>query len=466
MSLMRSTFVLFLVAAPVCAQVTDDPFPSPIPASEGVIRVGYTEFARVPDFDGEPARMMLMSDEPGTGRLFVSDMRGRLYTVSYDGRTVGLYLDLDDRRWAIGVTSSSSETGFQSFAFHPQFAQQGTPGYGKLYTWTDVADKEPAPDFTPGGGQDSHDTVLQEWTARNAGAATYDGGAPRTLLRIEQPFRNHNGGQVAFNPVANPGDADFGKLYVGVADGGSGGDPLDLAQNLGSIFGKVLRLDPLGSNSANGRYGIPADNPFVGRAGALGEIFAYGVRNPGRFGWDPANGNMYLADIGQGTVEELSPVTSGANLGWNDWEGSFRFASRAEVDRANARGDRSFTYPVAEYGQVDPLLQRQSAATGVIVYRATTIPQLTGRILFGDNPSGEVFHVSADDPPRGGQDQVRRVLLNDDGAAKTLLQLIQEKNVEQGRTLATRADLRFGWGPGGQVFLLNKRDGVIRMLTR
>jgi hypothetical protein len=102
----------------------------------------------------------------------------------------------------------------------------------------------------------------------------------------------------------------------------------------------------------------------------------------------------------------------------------------------------------------------------VIVYRATTIPQLTGRILFGDNPSGEVFHVSADDPPRGGQDQVRRVLLNDDGAAKTLLQLIQEKNVEQGRTLATRADLRFGWGPGGQVFLLNKRDGVIRMLTR
>lgn len=466
MSLTRAAVAALLVAAPATGQTTDDPFPDPIPASDGVIRVNYVEFARVPDFDGQPARMMLMVDEPGTGRLFVNDMRGRLYSVSYDGRTVRLYLDLDDPRWAVGVAAGRSEMGFQSFAFHPQFGRPGTPGYGKLYTWTDIADTGPEADFRPGGGGDSHDTVLQEWTARNPGAATYDGAAPRELLRQEQPFRNHNAGQLGFNPTASPGDPDFGMLYVGSADGGSGGDPLDLAQNLGSAFGKILRIDPLGSTSANGEYRIPEDNPFVGRAGALGEIYAYGLRNPQRFGWDPANGSMYVADIGQGTVEELSPVTAGANLGWNDWEGSFRFVGRSAVDLANRRGDRSVTYPVAEYGQLDPLLGRQAAATGVIVYRASTIPQLRGRILWGDNPSGEVFHVSADRPPDGGQDAIGRVLLDDAGQAKTLLQLIREKNAEQGRQPASRADLRFGWGPDGQVFLLNKRDGVVRLLAR
>ena len=321
------------------------------------------------------------------------------------------------------------------------------------------------PDFVPGGGGDAHDTILLEWTAGNPGAATYDGGPPRELLRVEQPFGNHNGGQIGFNPLASAGDADFGLLYVGMADGGSGGDPLDLAQNLGSVFGKILRIDPLGSDSSNGEYGIPADNPFVGDAGALGEIYAYGVRNPQRFAWDPANGNMYVADIGQNIVEEISPVTSGANLGWNDWEGSFRFISRREVSLADPRGDAEVTYPVAEYGQVDPLLQRSSAATGVVVYRRNAISQLANLLLFGDNPSGEVFYVSADQLPGGGQDAIRRILFTTDGDAKTLLQLIQEKNLEQGRTPARRADLRFGTGPDGQIFLLNKRDGIIRLLV-
>ena len=114
-----------------------------------------------------------------------------------------------------------------------------------------------------GGGQDSHDTVLLEWTAVHPEALTYDGGPPRELLRLEQPFRNHNGGHIAFNPRSSPGDLDFGMLYVGVADGGSGGDPLGLGQNLGSAFGKILRIHPLGSNSTNGRYGVPADNPYA-----------------------------------------------------------------------------------------------------------------------------------------------------------------------------------------------------------
>ena len=460
--------VLLLLAAPVAsAQTSNDPFGEPIPAVDGVIRVGAVEFAALPDVGGEAARMMRLVDEPGTGRLFVNDMRGIVYTVSYDGRTVTPYLDLTATRWALQIQASGRERGFQSFALHPQFGEAGAPGYGKLYAYTDSNITAPPADFVSGGGSDAHDTLLLEWTAEDAASAVYDGGPPRELMRVEQPFGNHNGGQLGFNPLAAPGDPDFGLLYIGSADGGSGGDPLDLAQNLGSIFGKILRIDPLGSNSANGRYGIPADNPFAGDgdAGTLGEIYAYGVRNPQRFAWDVQNGNLFVADIGQNIVEEMSLVTSGANLGWNDWEGSFRFISRREVSLVDPRGEAGLNFPVAEYGQLDPLLQRSSAATGLVVYRDDAIPQLTNLVLFGDSPSGEIFYVDADDLPDGGQESIRRVLLHRQGDTKTLLQVIQEKNVAQGRTPTDRADLRFGYGPDGQVFLLNKHDGVIRRLV-
>ena len=457
--------VVLLAASIAGAQTSDDPFAAPIAATDGVIRVGAVEFASLPDVGGETARMMRLVDEPGTGRLFVNDMRGLVYTVSYDGGTVTRYLDLTAPRWALDIEASGRERGFQSFALHPQFGEAGAPGYGKLYAYTDSSNTAPPADFVPGGGNDAHDTILLEWTAADPASPVYDGGPPRELLRVEQPFGNHNGGQLGFNPLAVAGDPDFGLLYVGSADGGSGGDPLDLSQNLGSIFGKVLRIDPLGSNSANGRYGIPADNPFDGDDATLGEIYAYGVRNPQRFAWDARNGNLFLADIGQNIVEEISPVWSGANLGWNDWEGSFRFISRREVSLVDPRGEAGLSYPVAEFGQVDPLLQRSSHATGLVVYRDDAIPQLENLVLFGDGPSGEVFYVDADELPEGGQDSIRRVLFEHEGEIRTFLQLIQEKNIAQGRTLARRADLRFGAGPGGQVFLLNKHDGAIRRLV-
>ena len=454
------------IAAPALAQTANDPFADPIEASDGVIVVGFEEFTSLPDIDGRPARPMLLVDEPGSARLFVNDMRGPLYRVTYDGR-VTLYLDIDEAEWGVPVESSGRERGFQSFALHPHFNEPGTAGYGKLYTWTDTEDTEPEPDFASGGGQDAHDTVLLEWTARDPEAPTYDGGSPREVLRVVQPFGNHNGGHLAFNPTSPPGELDFGMLYVGVADGGSGGDPMDLAQNLGSLFGKILRIHPLGSNSVNGRYGVPADNPYAldGIDRTLGEIYASGLRNPQRFGWDAANANMFVADIGQNIVEYLSLVTAGADLGWNTWEGSFRFISRQEVDLTDPQGEPWVTYPVAEYGQLDPLLQRQSAITGVVVYRDRAIPQLEDLVLFGDFPSGEVFYVPADDLPGGGQSAIRRVLFRDLGEPKTLLQLIQTKNAEQGRDAATRADMRLGEGPGGRVFLLNKQDGVIREIV-
>ncbi len=463
--LVAVTFAPYLI--PVFAQTTNDPFRTPIAAVKGVIKVDFVEFASIPDIEGQAARMMLLVDEPGTRRMFVNDMRGPLYSVSYDGRTVTQYVDVNADNWGVSIESSRRERGMQSFAFHPQFAQAGTPGFGKFYRWTDTTNTDPRPDFVPGGGENAQDTVLLEWTTPTPGAATYDGGAPRELLRFEQPFRNHNGGQIGFNPLASPGDADFGLLYIGVADGGSGGDTLNLAQNLNAGFGKILRIDPLGSNSANGEYGIPADNPFANDSDdtALGEIYAYGVRNPQHFAWDSRNGNMFFTDIGQNIVEEISLVTAGANLGWNDWEGSFGFISRAEVSLTNQRGDPRVTYPVAEYDHLDPLLLERSAATGLYVYRGNAIPQLANRVLWGDLPSGEMFHIDADNLPSGGQAAIHRVLLIHDGEAKTLLQLIQEKNGEQGKQPATRADLRFGAGPDGQVFIMNKQDGTIRLLV-
>ena len=455
---------------PLPAGQTNDPFPQPIVRDQGVIAVTLREFASIPEIAGVAARMMTLVEEPASKRLFVSDMRGALYTVSADGRTVAPYLDISDPKWSVAVQSQGRERGLQSFALHPQFSQAGTPGFGRLYTLTDSSNQTPAPDFTTPNPASTHDTVLLEWTARTPGAAAYDGAAPRELLRLRQPFANHNGGAAAFNSTARPGTADFGLLYIGIADGGSGGDPMNLSQNLGSAFGKIFRIDPLGKNGRGGKYGIPTANPFVARADALPEIFAYGIRNAQRFAWDPRNGAMFMSDIGQNIVEEVSPVTAGANLGWNAWEGSFRFVSRTAVITESPRSDPKVTYPIVEWGQLDPVLlpNNSSASVGVIVYRSAAVPQLTGRLLFGDMPSGELFHVSADDLPKGGQDAIRRVLFRTaPGAApRTFLEIVQEKNRAQGQAPAARADLRFDANAAGQIFLLNKADGTIRVIER
>jgi hypothetical protein len=462
----RTALLALVIATPVACQTGGRPYPEPIETTEGVVVVGYEEVASIPESAGEPARPMLMVYEPGTGRYFVNDMRGPLHTLGDDG-DVRPYLDIDDPRWDFPVESSGGERGFQSFALHPEFTEEGAPGFGKLYTWSDTENTEPEPDFVPGGGNDSHDTVLLEWTAAEPTADSYDGGPPRELLRIEQPFGNHNGGHLTFNQLAEPGTPDFGMLYVGVADGGSGGDPFDMAQDLGSAFGKILRIDPLGSNGTNGAYGIPIDNPYAddGDDGTLGEIFVSGVRNPQRFGWDPANGNLFVADIGQNSIEELSLAWSGADLGWSTWEGSYRFISRGELDLSDPRSDPDLSYPVAEYDHHDPLLGNRHAITGVVAYRDDAIPQLRDLLLFADFPSGEIFYVSADDLPDGGESAIRRVLLRDDGQERTFLEIVQAETVERGLHATSRTDLRFAVGAGGRVFLLNKHDGVIREIV-
>jgi hypothetical protein len=461
-----AALIVIVAALAQSSRPTQNPF-SPLNPTDGIILVRYTEFATlpdIPDLKGAP-RPMLLLNESGTRRMFVNDMRGPLYSLSYDGKTLTKYLDLNAPEWKMPVQFIGEERGFQSFVFHPHFNRRGSPGYGKFYTYYDTRNMTPVPDFKPNAPTRTHDTVLLEWTAKNPLAPTYDGAAPRELMRFAQPYGNHNGGHIVFNPLASPRDADFGLLYLGAADGGAGGDPHNMAQNLQSAFGKILRIDPFGSNSANGKYGIPASNPFVkSDRNALGEIYAYGIRNVQRIFWDSKTRQMFMADIGQNAVEEISPVTAGVNLGWNIWEGSYKFAGRGRVYTDNPRGDPKMTYPVVEYDHEDPTLWRRMAIIGGFVYRHKAIPQLTGKMVFADNPSGEILYVDADRLPQGGQDAIRRILFDDQGTSKTLRQLIDAKLAAQGKAATERADLRFGEGPDGRIVILNKHDSVIRML--
>jgi hypothetical protein len=459
---------LFATYAAAQAQLTNDPFPAPLEAARDIVAVDFVEFAKIPDAEGGQApRLMHMAEAPGVQKYFFSTMRGALYSVSRDGKIVQPYIDINDPKWGVPVQFTGNERGLQSFAFHPQFSERGRPGYGKFYTWLDTSKISPTHDFTSGAPSSTHDQVLLEWSAKDAQSAAYDGGAPREIIRTAHPFPNHNGGQIAFNPLAQPGGADFGLLYVGSADGGNGGDPMNLAQNLNSPFGKILRIDPLGANSKNKRYGIPASNPYAadGKDDKLGEIYARGVRNPQRFTWDAKTGRMYVADIGQSAVEEISEVTAGANLGWNIWEASYRYTNR-QVDVTGPRAGAGMTWPIAEYDHKDPILLGSNVAvTGVAVYRDRAIPQLADLLIFGDNPSGEIFYIKADAPSQGGPGAIRRILLNDGGKQKTLLQVINDKGKAEGKPAKTRVDLRFGFGGHGEIFVMNKQDGLIRRLV-
>lgn len=490
-------------------------FEEGITAAADPLLVHVAEWAVLPEAHGMPAYAQCLVDVPGADRLFVATTHGMLYAVSYDGATVSPYLNIGRLFEIPPVLFKRGGNGeFAGLAFHPQFAEAGAPGFGKFYTLLEVVDSEPDADFAPRRGvRTRFDTVLLEWTTSDPTAWVYDGGSPRSVMRIEQPFLTGNGGAIAFQPGVAPGAAGYGLLYIALGDGGGRGDPLRLVQDLNSVYGKLLRIDPLeagsatASQAASGRYGVPADNPFAhdGRDDTLGEIYAYGLRNPNTFGWDVANGSLYVADIGGDWAEEINVVRAGDNLGWPVWEGSFRvvrdrglwrrltrlrewtryFAGgRAEIEYpppynvvlTGKRGDPALAYPVVEYDHIDPLWPRPlTAVTGVVVCRECAVPRLDGKVIFGDLPSGEIFYFSADDLPTGGPSAIRRVLLTTDSQVdgdgdagrrqgKTLLQLIRDKNAAEGREEARRADLRFGTSAAGDVFLLNKGDGVIRRL--
>ncbi len=432
---------------------------------KGDIVVELETFTTLPPSSNQPARVNVLRAAPD-GRIFVNDQRGLLYLVSADGATVTPYLDLTKY---VPLLADNAERGFQSFVFHPDFNQVGAAGYGKFYTMASQSDTTATATFTPGvaGAGHDHDEVLLEWTVSDPTASTFvpaNAGAPyREVLRIARPASNHNAGYLSFNPTAPA--SDLGNLYLGTGDSGGGGDPLGLSQSPGKVYGAILRINPLqpastdANRSANGQYSIPADNPYTGNASLLKEKYAEGFRNPQRFTWDSANGHMLIADIGQNTVEEIDLGQAGANYGWNQREGSYVFNSNGSIG-ANVRADAAttgFTYPIAEYFHYSA---SGNAVTTGPVYRGTVIPGLSGRLVFSDFVNGVPYTLDADNLPNGGQGGITELRLSFNGTEMSFLDIIHQVNAS-----ATRADLRFGTDAQGNIYFLDKQDGVIRRVV-
>jgi glucose/arabinose dehydrogenase len=288
------------------------------------------------------------------------------------------------------------ERGLLGFAMHPNFAANP-----KVYTYTAEPVAGPA-DFTtsqPVAGFD-HQNVLAEWTVDSLNPDIVNPASRRELLRVDHPQFNHDGGTLRFGPD--------GKLCFSIGDGGGGDDqgeghdPAGNSRNSGKIYGKVLRIDPDGSNSANGKYGIPADNPFAS-GGGLPEAWATGFRNPFSFHFDPATGLLYLGDAGQNRVEELDIVVRGGDYGWRAKEGGLFF------DPAGPGGNDGavVTIPVEPLpkGITDPFLHYDHSE-GIVtiagpVYHGSSLPALQNRLVLGDFsrgfviPSGRLFYVDA-----------------------------------------------------------------------
>ncbi|MFP4069944.1 MAG: PQQ-dependent sugar dehydrogenase, partial [Opitutales bacterium] len=381
--------------------------------------------------------------------------------------TVTEYLDLRDYP-ELQLRTASGEQGFHSFAFHPDFHKEGAAGYGRFYTIHSSDDTSATPDFDPGGSTVFH-TLLLEWntdTPESGEFAPIDGEpAFREILRFKQPYGNHNAGLVAFNPTADTGDPDYGNLYVALGDGGSGGDPQENGQDPSNPYGAILRIDPLGDDGANGRYGIVADNALAadGSTSTLAEIFCYGLRNPQRFGWDPETGEMYIADIGQNAVEEINLGANGANFGWDDREGNFAFESNQTAGLTDSVAEYDHTDPVADM----PATIGKRAVTVGEVARGSGIAGMDGLLPFGDFPTGLIFLLDVDsDPLDGGQDGIEELKpLTPEGTATHLLDLINAARTAHGLNSSSRADLRFSVGSPGKLFILNKHDGIVRQLV-
>ncbi len=280
-------------------------------------------------------------------------------------------------------------------ALHPDFGKLGAPGQGKLYTYTSEPVDGPG-DFEVGLALEelNHQSVVTEWQVENG---QIDPNEAREILRIDQPQFNHNGGMLAFGPD--------GYLYIGLGDGGAANDAgpghgdSGNGQNLETVHGSILRIDPLDPNltapsrdaiSANGAYRVPWDNEFVGIEG-IDEIYAYGLRNPFRFSFDRLSGMLVTGDVGQGYVEEIDIIVKGGNYGWPIKEGSFLFDPEGLIV-GEALDDPSLIDPVAEYDHDDGI-----SVIGGFMYYGTAIPELRARYVFGEfsrsfsGPGGRLF---------------------------------------------------------------------------
>ena len=282
-----------------------------------------------------------VTSPPGDSRLFIVEQPGRIRIVQNGQLLPTPFLDIISR------VGSGGERGMLSLAFHPQYSTNGF-----LYVY-----------FTATNGE----IRIERFTATGN---TANPSTSKLILSVPHPRGNHNGGLAMFGPD--------GMLYLGLGDGGGGGDPDLNGQDENTLLGALLRIDV---NSGD-PYGIPAGNPFIGRNDARPEIWATGLRNPWRFAFDAQGGNLYIADVGQGELEEVNVVgatRAGVNYGWNIMEGT----SCYNASTCNKQG---LELPVLEYRH----LGNACSVTGGFVYRGTAIPEIAGHYFYGDYCAGFV----------------------------------------------------------------------------
>ena len=308
----------------------------------------------VPYASGFDRPLYLTHAGDGSGRLFVVEQSGSVWIVTDGQKSATPFLDVSDLISPSVFGGGYTEQGLLGLAFAPDYATSG-----RFYI-----------NYTDTNGN----TVVARYSVSAHDPNAADPASAVTILTQEQPYPNHNGGQLAFG-------AD-GYLYIALGDGGAGGDPENRAQNLGMWLGKILRIDVSGEG-----YTLPDDNPFVGIEGALPEIWAYGLRNPWRFSFDTATNDLYIGDVGQGEWEEIdfqpADSTGGENYGWRPLEGTHPYNDEPAPQNA--------VMPVAEYSHSEGI----SVSAGY-VYRGTLLPDLVGVYFYGDFGSGTIWSLYRD----------------------------------------------------------------------
>ena len=361
----------------------------------------------------------------GTGRLAVSTIQGGVRVLDSNGKLLSTSL-LTKAQTGLVLPQ---EAGLTGIAFHPDFNNTSTFGYGKFYTITTEAgensggllDSSVDFPFNNGTNNEEHQDVIREWNLSTFGNVPgnpannqFTGSSnanSREILRVDRPGPFHNTVDLAFNPIAQPTDPDYGMLYITSGDGGNrtGHDRTAAAQNLGTVFGKVLRIDPdptghaivrTSAHSGLPAYGVPSDNPYAAddtpetrTSPTLAEVWARGFRSPWRMTFDRLTGKMYIGDVGENLWEEIDFVEKGKNYGWGHMEGTH--------DGTLVAGDGTLvpglTLPIIELGHNSgsiPANQRASnSINGGFVYRGSAIPELVGKYVFSD--LGQGFDSSA-----------------------------------------------------------------------
>ncbi len=294
----------------------------------------------------------------GTGRIFTTTQQGIINVMPNDQKVteIASFLDIEER---VMYKDKENEEGLLGLAFHPKYKENGE--FFVFYTTRDA----------------DHTSVISRFRVSKDDPNKADPDSEEELLRIPQPFWNHNGGNIIFGPD--------GYLYIGLGDGGSANDPMKNGQNLNTLLGKILRID-VDRTEGDKKYAIPKDNPFVGKENARPEIYAYGIRNIWGISFDEKTGLLWAADVGQNLWEEIDIVTIGKNYGWNFREGTKPFGNVAEPPAFES------VAPIWEYDH-----QVGKSITGGFVYRGKKFPELEGKYLYADYVSGLIWALHYDE---------------------------------------------------------------------